>query len=66
MVNLKKPIREMMPDDQHMVSAYESDSMAKVARRMEGNESREHLSQIPLRDHTGKIRHVVTGNGLAR
>ena len=66
MVNLKKPIREMIPDNQAMSSADESNCMAIVARRMEGNESREHLSQILLRDNTGKIRYVVTGNGLAR
>ena len=66
MVNPKKPIGEMIPDNQTMVSADESDSMAKVAKLMEGNESREHLSQIPLRDNTGKIRYVVTGYGLAR
>ena len=66
MVNLKRPIREMIPDNQAMVTADESDCMAKVAKRMEGNESREHLSQIPLRDNTGKIRYVVTGYGLAR
>lgn len=65
MVNLKKPIRDMLPGNQTMVSAKESDTMAEVAKLMEGNESREHLSQIPLRDDTGKIRHVVTGNGLA-
>ena len=62
----KKPIGEMLTDNQSMVSADESDSMAKVAELMERNESREHLSQIPLRDNTGKIRYVVTGNGLAR
>ena len=66
MVNLKKPIREMIPDNQAIVSADESAIMAIVAKRMEGNESREHLSQIPLLDNTGKIRYVVTGNGLAR
>ena len=66
MVNLKKPIREMIPDNPDIVSANESDCMAKVAKRMEANESRGHLSQIPLRDNTGKIRYVVTGNGLAR
>ena len=66
MVDLRKPIREMIPDNQAMSSADESNCMAIVARRMEGNESREHLSQIPLRDNTGKIRYVVTGNGLAR
>ena len=66
MVNLKKPIREMIPDTQAMVPADESDCMETVAKRMEANESRGHLSQIPLRDNTGKIRYVVTGNGLAR
>ena len=66
MVNLKKPIREMIPDNQAIVAADESECMAKVAKLMEGNEGWEHLSQIPLRDNTGKIRYVVTGNGLAR
>lgn len=49
-----------------MLTANESDSMSEIAKRMEHEESREHLSQIPLRDNTGKIRYVVTGNGLAR
>ena len=66
MVNLKKPIGDMLPTNGRMVSANEFDTMAEVAKLMEGNESLEHLSQIPLRDNTGKIRHIVTGNGLAR
>ena len=66
MINLKKPIREMIPDNRAMVSADESDCMEKVAKRMEANESRGHLSQIPLKDNTGRIRYVVTGDGLAR
>ena len=66
MANLKKPIREMIPESQNMVSANESDSMAIVAKRMESSESREFLSQIPLRGNTGEVRYVVTGHGLAR
>ena len=66
MANTKKPIGEMIPENPTMVSADESDSMAKVAKLMEGNESRGHLSQIPLKSNTGEIRYVVTGDGLAR
>ena len=66
MANLKKPIGEMIPESQSMVSANESDSMDKVAKLMESSESGELLSQIPLRDNTDEIRHVVTGKGLAR
>ena len=66
MVNLKKPIKDMLRGKTCIISADESDTMAEVAKRMEANESRDHLSQIPLRDSTGKIRHVVTTNGLAR
>ena len=66
MAALKKPIGEILPKNRTMVTANESDSMAEIAKRMEHEESREHLSQIPLRDNTGKIRYVVTGNGLAR
>ena len=44
MANTKKPIGEMIPENPTMVSADESDSMAKVAKLMEGNESRGHLS----------------------
>ena len=64
--NLKKPIGEMIPEGQSMVSANESDSMAKVAKLMESSESGELLSQIPLRGNTDDIRYVVTGKGLAR
>ena len=66
MVNLKKPIKDMLPGTPQIVSANESDTMAEVAKLMEANESRDHLSQVPLRDSTGEIRHVVTTNGLAR
>lgn len=66
MVNLKKPIKDMLKQTPHIVSANESDTMAEVAKLMEANESRDHLSQVPLRDSTGEIRHVVTTNGLAR
>ena len=66
MVNPKKPIKDMLRGKPHIVSANESDTMTEVAKLMEANESRNHLSQIPLRDSTGKIRHVVTTNGLAR
>lgn len=66
MVNPKKPIKDLLRGKPHIVSANESDTMAEVAKLMEANESRDHLSQIPLRDSTGKIRHVVTTNGLAR
>ncbi len=66
MADLNKPIKEMIPERQTMVSADESDRMSEVAKRMEANENRGHLSQIPLRDETGKVRHVVTGNGLAQ
>ena len=66
MANLKKPIGEILSDNQPMVSAEESDKMSKVAELMESSESREHLSQIPLKDDTGKIRYVVTGYGLAQ
>lgn len=66
MVNLKKPIKDMIHGKPRIVSANESDIMAEVAKLMEANESRDHLSQIPLRDSAGKIRHVVTTNGLAR
>ena len=65
MANLKKPIGEIIPKNQTMVTASESDSMAVIANRMEYDESLEYLSQIPLRDNTGKIRYVVTGKGLA-
>lgn len=65
MANLNRPIGELIPDKQTMVTANESDSMAEIAKRMEGGGSSEHLSQIPLKDNTGKIRHVVTGYGLA-
>ena len=66
MVNPKKPVKDVLRGKPHIVSANESDTMAEVAKLMEANESRDHLSQIPLRDSTGKIRHVVTTNGLAR
>ena len=65
MVNLNRAIGELIPDKE-IVTASESHSMTEIAKRMEGDGSREHLSQIPLKDNTGKIRHVVTGNGLAR
>ena len=66
MANLKRPIGDIVPENQAMTTANESDSMAEIAKRMEYDESLEYLSQIPLRDDTGKIRYVVTGNGLAR
>ena len=66
MANLNRPIGELISGNPQMMTASESDSMDEIAKRMEGNGSREHLSQIPLRDNTGKIRFVVTGNGLAR
>ena len=66
MANLNRPIGELIPSNPQMMTASESDSMVEIAKRMEGNGSREHLSQIPLKDNTGKIRFVVTGNGLAR
>ena len=67
MTNLKKPIGEILPGNQTLVSANESDKMSKVTKLMEGDGlSRDHLSQIPIKDDTGKIRYVVTGYGLAR
>lgn len=66
MANLKRPIGEIVPENQTMTTANESDSMAEIANRMEYDESLEYLSQIPLRDTAGKIRSVITGKGLAR
>ncbi len=60
MVNLKMPIKDMLRGKTSIISANESDTMAEVAKRIEANESRDHLSHIPLRDSTGKIRHVAT------
>ena len=54
MVNPKKPIKDMLRGKTRIISANESDTMAEVAKLMEANESRDHLSQIPLRDSTGK------------
>ena len=66
MVCLEKHIGQLIPVGQEMVTASESDSMVKIAKRMNSNASAQHLSQIPLKNSMGKILHVVTGNGLAR
>ena len=66
MANLKKPIGEMVPGDQNMEWALESHSMTEVAALMEGNDTSEHLSQLPLRDSTGRATRVVTTNDLVR
>lgn len=62
---LKKPIGQLS-NWQEVKTAAESDSMVEVATLMENSLSHLHLSQIPLEDSTGNIRHIVTGNGLAR
>ena len=66
MANLKKPIGSMIPSDQNMEWAWESYSMTDVAKLMVGNETFEHLSQLPLRDSTSRVTRVVTTNDLAR
>ena len=66
MANLKKPIGELIPVGQQLLTASVSDSMAYVASRMLNKRSERHLSQIPLKTETGKVWYVITGNDLAR
>ena len=63
---LKKPIGQLPPSWQELKTAAESDSMVEVATLMENSFTHLHISQIPLKDSTGNIRRIVTGNGLAR
>ena len=63
---LKKPIGQLRPSWQELKTASESDSMVEVATLMENSFTNLHLSQIPLKDGSGNIRRIVTGNGLAR
>ena len=63
---LKKPIGQLPPSWQELKTAAESDSMVEVATLMENSFTPLHFSQIPLKDSTGNIRRIVTGNGLAR
>ena len=63
---LKKPIGQLPPSWQELKTAVGSDSMVKVATLMENSLTPLHFSQIPLKDSTGNIRRIVTGNGLAR
>jgi len=63
---LKKPIGELWSSWQGLVTADESDSMVEIATLMENKFPSLHMSQIPLKDSTGNIRLIVTGNGLAR
>ncbi len=63
---LKKPIGQLAAGWQKLTTVAESDSMVEVATRMENSVTNLYFSQIPLEDSTGDIRHIVTGNGLAR
>ena len=56
----------MIPSDQHVEFAEESDSMATVADRMlmKSLGSPELYSQIPLKRDSGEVRYVVTDMGL--
>ena len=63
---LKKPIGQLPASWQEPKTAAESDSMVEVATLMENSLTSLYFSQIPLKDSTGDIRHIVTGNGLAR
>ena len=63
---LKKPIGQLLPSWQELKTAAESDAMVEVATLMENSLTHLYFSQIPLKDSTGSIRRIVTGNGLAR
>lgn len=66
MTNFEKPIGELLPGWQNLVTAAETDRMVEIARLMRNDHSELHLSQIPLEDSNGDIRRIVTGNELAQ
>ena len=66
MTNFEKPIGELLPGWQNLVTASEGDSMVEIARLMRNDLSQLHLSQIPLEDSNGNIRRIITGNQLAQ
>ena len=63
MANLNRPIGELIPGNPQMMTASESDSMVEIAKRMEGNGSREHLSQIPLKPKSTEGMRLQQRNG---
>ena len=60
-----RTLGDLIPADQRLVTAEESDTVARVAKRMRDGNDEGDYSQTPLKNHAGLVRRVATWKSIA-
>ena len=60
-----RTLGDLIPADQLLVTAEESDTVARVAKRMRDGNDEGDYSQTPLKNHAGVVRYVATWKTIA-
>ena len=60
-----RTLGDLIPADQRLVTAEESDTVAKVAERMRDGDDEGDYSQTPLKNHAGLVRYIATWKSIA-